>query len=62
MTGQEREALTDEQLAEIARLLIDPDADACLPEEEWLEYRRCQRSVVEARRYAEAHAGEHYVY
>jgi len=55
--------MTDDQLLEVARLLSDPDAAAaCLPDAERLEYERCQRSVVEARRYATIHAGEHYVF
>lgn len=42
--------MTDEQLAELVRLLSDPDAAmAALPEGERLEYERCQQSVVRAR-------------
>lgn len=56
--------LSDEaELDKLARLLSDPEAAAaCLPQEEHEHYERCQRSVVEARRYAEAHAHEHYVW
>jgi hypothetical protein len=44
------EPMTDEQVAEVARVLSDPDAAmAALPEAERLEYERCQQSVVRAR-------------
>ncbi len=45
-----KKALSDEQLAELVRVLSDPNAAmAALPEAERLEYERCQQSVVRAR-------------
>lgn len=32
-----------------------------LPPEEQAEYKRCQQSVIDARRYAERHAHEHWI-
>jgi hypothetical protein len=44
------EPMTPEQLAEMARLLSDPEAlSAALPQAEREEYERCQQSVVRAR-------------
>lgn len=44
------EPMTDEQLAELARLLSDPEAAmTALPQAEREEYERCQQSVVRAR-------------
>lgn len=50
------------ELAELAAVLIDVDAAvALLPPEERAEYARCQQSVIDARRYAERHAHEHWI-
>jgi len=51
------------ELAELMRLLTDPEAiDAALPVAEREEYRRCQESVVEARRLAPILEGWRVVY
>lgn len=49
---------------ELVAILSDPDvlAGKYLPQEEQDEYRRCQQSVVDARRYAEAYAHEHCIW
>ena len=46
--------------ADLVAMLTDPDvlAGKYLPQAEQDEYRRCQQSVIAARRYAEAHAHE----
>lgn len=51
-------------LEELAALLTDPEvlAGKYLPQEEQDEYRRCTESIIEARRYAEAHAHEFMVW
>ena len=51
-------------LAELTAILSDPDvlAGKHLPQEEQTEHRRCVESVVEARRYGEAHAREYMVW
>lgn len=47
----DRAEWTPEQLADMARVLSDPDAAmAALPEAERLEYERCKQSVIDARR------------
>lgn len=67
MSAQQNPALsasemTPERLAEVAAVLVDVDACiALLPAEERAEYERCQQSVIDARRYAERHAHEHWI-
>lgn len=51
--GHEAERMTEEQLAELGRLLSDPEAAAAhLPEGERRKYEEAQRSVVRARQKA----------
>lgn len=54
--------MTDAQLKKLAYLLVHPDeALVALPQAEREEYKRCQKSVVEARRTAEREGAQYYV-
>jgi hypothetical protein len=57
-------AVSPVRLERLAALLTDPDvlAGKHLPQEEQEEYRRCQQSIIDARRHAEPHAHEHVVW
>lgn len=64
MTGQSLpEQSSSPTFEELVAILTDSDvlAGKHLPQAEQDEHRRCVRSVVEARRWAEAHAHEFYV-
>lgn len=55
--------MTDAQMKKLVKVLSDPEAAmAALPQAEREAYERAQQSVVDARRYAEAHAHEHFIY
>jgi hypothetical protein len=54
--------MSAEELDAVVRILVDPQrASEDLPADEREEYERCQRSVVEARRYAERTSHEHWI-
>lgn len=50
-------------IEELTAMITDPDvfAGKYLPQEEQDRYRAAQQSVIDARRYAEVHAHEHYI-
>lgn len=54
--------MADRKLEELAALLMDVEAAVeRLPEAERQKYRDARDSVIAARRYAERHAGEHWI-
>jgi hypothetical protein len=54
--------MSDKELQRLAALLCDVEAAiALLPEDERKRYTEAQQSVVDARRYAERHAHEHWI-
>lgn len=58
----EAAATESHDLAEMARILTDPQAIRnALPPEEVAEYERCQQSVIDARRSAERNEGRRYI-